>query len=271
MARYLRHEACPKCNSRDNLACYDDESKWCFGCGYYVPPEGMPLDKIKNQLQPDLKHDRSHVNVELPRDCTFMLPKIALAWLKQYGLTNEEISKHRFMWSQEIRSLIFPVYSNRDEVIFWQAREFPTNPARKYRTEGNTKAFTYIIHARHKEDRSYGELSPPTILAGALSECTPSGSHCCVVEDAISGIRVGRVTDSIPLFGSSLNGKQARSLSKHYDALFLWLDPDKRSTALKTAMHYGWLFKNGIRVIQSSKDPKEHSDSEIRAYIAACS
>ena len=36
MANFVRHTACPKCNSRDNLAVYDDDSCHCFGCKYTV-------------------------------------------------------------------------------------------------------------------------------------------------------------------------------------------------------------------------------------------
>jgi twinkle protein len=32
LARFLRHEPCPTCRSRNNLARYDDGSAWCFGC-----------------------------------------------------------------------------------------------------------------------------------------------------------------------------------------------------------------------------------------------
>lgn len=38
MARFLFHEPCPKCGSRDNLARYDDGSASCFGCKHWEPP-----------------------------------------------------------------------------------------------------------------------------------------------------------------------------------------------------------------------------------------
>lgn len=34
MANFLRHAPCPRCGSKDNLAVYDDESCYCFGCKY---------------------------------------------------------------------------------------------------------------------------------------------------------------------------------------------------------------------------------------------
>ena len=35
---FLRHEPCPKCDSRDNLARYEDGHAFCFGCSHYERP-----------------------------------------------------------------------------------------------------------------------------------------------------------------------------------------------------------------------------------------
>lgn len=35
MANFVAHEPCPNCNSKDNLARYDDDSAYCFGCEYF--------------------------------------------------------------------------------------------------------------------------------------------------------------------------------------------------------------------------------------------
>ena len=37
-SKFLKHEACPQCNSKDNLARYDDGHATCFGCGYQEQP-----------------------------------------------------------------------------------------------------------------------------------------------------------------------------------------------------------------------------------------
>ena len=34
-SQFDRHEPCPSCGSKDNLARYDDGHGYCFGCGYY--------------------------------------------------------------------------------------------------------------------------------------------------------------------------------------------------------------------------------------------
>lgn len=42
MANFVRHEPCPACGSKDNLAVYDDGSTYCFspGCGAYSKGDG---------------------------------------------------------------------------------------------------------------------------------------------------------------------------------------------------------------------------------------
>jgi len=40
MADFLQHEECPKCDSKDNLARYDDNSAYCFGCEYHEKSSG---------------------------------------------------------------------------------------------------------------------------------------------------------------------------------------------------------------------------------------
>ena len=37
-SKYLRHEPCPECGSKDNLAVFDDGHAHCFGCDYQYQP-----------------------------------------------------------------------------------------------------------------------------------------------------------------------------------------------------------------------------------------
>ena len=40
VSEYLRHEPCPSCGSKNNLARYDDGHGYCFGCTYWEPGDG---------------------------------------------------------------------------------------------------------------------------------------------------------------------------------------------------------------------------------------
>ena len=53
-ANFVRHEPCPKCDSKDNLARYDDGHGYCFGCNSYFPTMAgevvdMPTTRVFEQ------------------------------------------------------------------------------------------------------------------------------------------------------------------------------------------------------------------------------
>ena len=55
-SKYLKHGPCPECDSKDNLAWFDDGHAHCYGCGYQYQPtqkekRPMPVTPIK---KPDL-------------------------------------------------------------------------------------------------------------------------------------------------------------------------------------------------------------------------
>jgi twinkle protein len=47
---FLRHEPCPKCGSRDNLARYGDGHGYCFGCEYYERGDELPPVKKEKEV-----------------------------------------------------------------------------------------------------------------------------------------------------------------------------------------------------------------------------
>lgn len=54
-SRFLRHEPCPSCGSRDNLARYDDGHGYCFGCGRYescAERDAAPVQQTSNGFSP---------------------------------------------------------------------------------------------------------------------------------------------------------------------------------------------------------------------------
>jgi twinkle protein len=48
-SEFLRHEPCPSCGSRNNLARYDDGHGFCFGCNYYEPGDGSDYQPSSKQ------------------------------------------------------------------------------------------------------------------------------------------------------------------------------------------------------------------------------
>lgn len=154
---------------------------------------------------------------------TKALPAEAAAWLDKYGLTDDE--KSEFSWHPVRRHLIF-----RDGE-FYNARNFG----------GGTK---YV---------SYG--TKPYRIRG-------TGIPCVLVEDAISGIRIGRQASSLILFGSALPA--GKRLLPRRSAV--WLDADKWGASVALAFQLRCLGTD-CKVIRTELDPKCYSDQEIREII----
>ena len=248
MSNYVRHEPCPDCRKRnqdrsgDNLGVYTDH-KHCFSCGYYEPVGTLNLDRLQSQfhrleLDNKKKNDRSN----LPDDCNFHLRSDAEAWLKKYGLNDREIQDHKVMWSPRKELLIFPIFI--DGVMqMWQGRYFGQNPDYpKYNTQGFPKG-------------------------GGVYYIVGEGERLVLVEDMVSAIKVGRHMAAMPLFTNNLNMKQAVHLSRYYDNVVIWLDPNMREHSLKLARRLDQIIPK-VGIVYSDHDPKAHSDKEIQEYVA---
>ena len=106
MGKFVGHEPCPECGSKDNLARYEDGSAWCFGCGYYEHSKNRPGGFVKAVK-------------ELP-DTTPVLPPMIHKELVLRGLNEEEIKL--FTWAPTKKRLC---YRNED---FMEARSFTEQP-----------------------------------------------------------------------------------------------------------------------------------------------
>src|SRR5438445_2966640 len=168
MGEFQKHTACPNCGSRDNLGVYSDGS-WCFGCGYLIPGyKSMSTQDIRKQIVYDDKKEKKNRAVYLPDDFTLTLPEIPLAWLRQYGITDQERQRYKIGWSDENESLVFAAFDCFGNLLLVQFRSF---------RQGAPKYYT----------RGFPESVYWTIQVG-----TDFGGAVCVVEDFVSCLRVGR-------------------------------------------------------------------------------
>lgn len=239
MSHFVKTTRCPKCaeigNDRkgDNLAIYSDGHKWCYSCGYY---EG--IDTIKSFL----KQNKTHLpksRVYLPEDCDFKYPLHALAWVKQYELTEIDLKNHHVMYSESKQSLFFPVFQDGD-LLLYSTRYFGTN-----------------------------KKHPKTIIMGKTSNTLNiigNGNTLVLTEDVVSAIKVSKFTAAMPLYGCNIQ-KRTVAMLQHlsYNKILLWLDPDKRAEALQQARKFKPLLN--IEVIFSDGDPKEIPLQEIKKMI----
>ena len=247
---YLGKEQCPECKkngrdtSKDNLHRWDDHAH-CFSCHYHEFPDGTQIintlaSRVANEQKgPSLHKDRP---LTLPDKAGKTFDVRALQWLNDYGIIRDEIVNNDLRWDDSRQWLIFPIRGANDELLAYQGRSFaPTGP--KWENRGNTETVVHII------DNS-GVLDGPIIM----------------VEDIVSAIKVGRHARALCLFGSNGGLRRIMQIRHLTRKLWFWLDADKYKDSIKFAKN-ARMCGIDTRVIYTSKDPKEHSDEEIRNII----
>lgn len=232
----VKREPCPECRKKgndrhgDNLAIYSDGHEYCFACGY-----GTGRRKI------EIKHERPANEICLPADVCQEFQGAAQEYLKRYRLGRLDIQQHHIMWSPSWNRIIFP-YFDKTGLIAWQGRYIGVDTdKKKWYTNGLVHE---IIHPINVTKR-----------------------HAVLVEDVISAITVGKVTGSIPLFGSHVSSKTAMRLRTVVDSVDLWLDPDMRTKSVKFAELLR-LYGIETHIVFTDKDPKEYTHEQIVEILA---
>ena len=184
--------------------------------------------------------------VELPIDFTENIPPIGKVWLYKYGITDEEIKYYNIGYSAYFGRVIMPVYEG-EKLIFWIGRNIGevtmTNP--KYKTVKN-----------YKRKNIYFKVEPEVDKIDGI----------CIVEDALSAIKVGRHTVSYALIAAHVPDKLILDIRKRVPIIYLWLDPDKQDKMIKWVQRYTMMGVN-IKMIVSDKDPKEYNNKQIIGYL----
>jgi hypothetical protein len=254
MGDFLRHDPCPRCGSRDNLGVYTD-GQWCFGCGFRIPGyRGMSVADLRALLEKQ-ENKKTNDSIRLPADFSTTLPPQAISWLKQYNLTDDEITKFHIGWSDEYESrtrighvvqwpsIIFPAFDIWGNLLVYQRRSFNAEGFPKYHTTGSPESVLWTVQPGDKPN------------------------DCLVlVEDFVSALKVGRQFETAPLWGSNLSFTQITRISDRYSFLILWLDQDKTGYAAKLRLKALPFFRE-VLVVSTEKDPKSYDDDEIRHTI----
>ena len=230
MAQFLKHEACPKCGSKDNLARYDDGSGYCFGCQYtenrkfYAPTISGPEKRV----------------IELPADATTQLDARALEWLGKYGIKQEECVRLRMLWSDSTEQLIFPLYKPGNDLQAWQGRNFAVKAKSKYISHGKIHEILY-------------PLGRP-------------GDNLILTEDLLSAVKIARQGSAMPLWGSEASTHLLMRLKGITNNITIWLDSDKWKNAhdiVKRAQSIGMT----ACCVFTTLDPKEYNDAQIKFFL----
>ena len=85
-----------------------------------------------------------------------------------------------------------------------------------------------------------------------------------IVEDILSAIKVGRVSNSISLLGAYIQDSLALSLRGY--TIYIWLDSNKYTESLKYLRRFR-SFGIDCRIIHTDKDPKCYDTLEIEERL----
>lgn len=247
MAKHLRNERCPECaklgrdRHGDNLGVYDDGSYYCWRCGYHKYGNTLPTigrDQQSSTVTPA---------VVLPSDVDTYIPAVARSWLGKYNFTENDILNNRLMWSEYWQQLIFPYFDKYNNLVAWQGRSFGEprkqsdgRPRPKWFSQGDLKKLYHILPIKE-------------IYEGEV----------VLVEDIVSAIVVSKVCPAMPIFGSKIGLERFKTLSGRFSGVVLWLDPDMKTQMVVEAKKAS-LFGLDSRVVFSDRDPKEHTEGEIK-------
>jgi len=237
MPKFLHHESCPSCGSKDNLGVWDDGHKYCFGCKYYEPGT-LDIRKVFSQQAP-----LDHKPWDFPYDAQEGHTVKSLKWLLSCGITFQLQKKHGIMWSPSRQMACWQVKgATLGKNIAWQGRNFSPEAKTKYFISGN-------IHEDY------------TILPHSYTDET-----LVLVEDYLSAIRVSEHYPCMPLFGCVCSLNVLQQLLTRFSSIIVWLDSDKLDNARKIALNAS-MVNLPAQVLYTPKDPKEYTDNEIKEFL----
>ena len=224
---FIRHTNCPSCGSKDNLAEYTDGS-YCFGCGYTKKNNDLASIRLR------LSSSAGEISSSSELDVDYNIPKEAMQWLLQYGVTKHDAETYKIGWNNTEQMLV--LVNTPD---YYQGRNFSGYGA-KYKSKGKKPLLFYGL-----------------------------GDTLVCVEDILSSIKVVKSNGGVcatPLLGSTMPLKLTETILERFKNVKIWLDRDKAVEAVKMARN---LKQKGINadVIITPKDPKEYNTGEITEWL----
>lgn len=229
MGVVVRHEACPDCGSRNNLARYDDGSAYCFtpNCERYEPPEKSGGSLLERK---SMKPDKS------------LLPSGSYADLPARGLRADTLRRFRY--------------------TLGEADGTPCHVAAAFDDNGNVVA--QKLRFPDKSFRWRGDKSAVSMLFGQHAWGT-GGRRLVITEGEIDAMTVAQVMDLKWPVVSVLDGasddrsvRKALSWVETFDSVVIMFDGDDagRDGARKIAS----LLSPGKAKIASLPDGKDPND-----------
>ena len=227
-----------------------DISAYCFRCGSsgFHRTGFTPKSKSVGGADAGATGTSGHT-MEIPFDasgCIDDWPSYARVWVRKNGITDDEVKRYGILYSTSTDRVILPVYGEDGKLCFYQTRQVNTTDTRpKYLTVRTTDSVNAIVNV----------LSDTVVL----------------VEDYLSGIKVGRILPVLVLHGTVIRDIHIKWLIENkYSTFIIWLDDDNSQVKKNTLKNKKVLDKLGSCVVihTGGRDPKDHSEEEIKDLTA---
>jgi hypothetical protein len=222
---------------------------YCHHCGkrgYYNERQKANITTL-TQRKLALDKDNNY-NYTLPKDLEKDVnkwPKDARVWIVKYGITDKEVGDYGIGYSDRMGGVVLPVYDS-DGLALFTTRLFTASPSNpKYYTVGNRPHAVWYC-----------------------SNSTNSDA-VVVVEDVLSAIKCSRYISSCAILNTHLSDSGVALLTKRHKEFIVFLDDDNAEVKRKQLEIQRRLsvFGNTHIIHSMGKDPKEHSDNELKALL----
>lgn len=265
----------------------DDESVvgYCHHCGARGYYRSLPRGKESRTRRSERKSVDSGVGgapevLSLPKDFTTDVSRWhprARAWVRKYGITDDELRANSVGFSERLGAVVFPVFGEEGALLAYQYRPIVREIGGKVSdgkdSEGDRETPKYIT--RRQKDRAGGvDLFVARTCRNSGAD-NPERSVCTRVvltEDVLSAIKVSRVPRNVgaALMGSSLKEQQAAKAAEIGRDAAVFLDNDNeqvRRNQRKARKLLEPLVRGSVTVIEQDRDPKAITTSDLRRIL----
>jgi len=201
--------------------------------------------------------------VRIPHDFTLSLPEQAAAWFLKGGVPLALVRSYGFGWSAALGRVVLPV------------REAGKLTATIARSIDGTKP-KYIAQMADKQ--AIFASDPATRLPSAIKAQASFWPALVVTEDILSAVRVGRIVRAVAILGTASSDERIAAILRVLERgevcagvqrIGIWTDPDKAGLRASWLLHRSLELQGyEVRRITSARDPKLHTDREIRELLS---
>lgn len=233
MSKFIKHDSCPKCGSKDNLAIYDDNANcMSVGCGYHVEfKDGKSVERTSGKLK------------SKDRELTPLLGGTGTA-IKDRGISSSSTTKYKVIVNTNPDSRVGHVYP------YFNASG--KHVANKIRLKGE-KAF-------------YGEGDWDDATLFGMQEFQSGGKAITIVEGELDALAAFELTGSrypcVSVRGASSAKSDCAKVLDYlstFEKVVICFDADEPGQ--KAALEVAMLFEPGkahIMKMQKHKDANEY-------------